>query len=65
MIMESVLLSPMNTYFKLLGKGFNSNSGAWKREAKTFYVKVLNQQRHYHSGAVCKGCKAKADSCMF
>jgi hypothetical protein len=46
MTRESVLLSPMNTYFKLLGKDFNSNSRAYKKMA-TFYVKVLNQQRHY------------------
>jgi hypothetical protein len=36
MITGSVLLSPMNTYFKLSDKDFNSNSGACKIDGKSF-----------------------------
>jgi hypothetical protein len=36
MITGSVLLSPMNTYFKLLGKCFNYNLGAYKIDGKNF-----------------------------
>jgi hypothetical protein len=48
MITGNVLLSPMNTYFKLSGKGFNFNLDACKINGKSFLCEVLNQQRHYH-----------------
>jgi len=62
MITGSVLLSPMNTYFKLSGKGFNSNSGSCKIDDKSFLYKTTKSIKTLPRGVVFKACKAKADS---
>ena len=50
----SVLLSPMNTYFKLSGKGFNSNSGACKIDDKSFLCESTKSTKTLPWGTVCK-----------
>ena len=52
----------MNTYFKLSGKGFNSNLGACKINDKSFLYESTKSTKTLPQGAVCKACKAKADS---
>jgi len=64
-ITGSVLLSPMNTYFRLLGKGFNSNSRAYKIDVKSFSYESTKSTKTLPWGMVCKACKANADSCIF
>jgi len=59
MITGIVLLSPMNTYFKLSGKGFNSNSDVCKIDGKSFLCESINQQRHYQRGLFAKLTKPR------
>jgi len=65
MITWSVLLSPMNTYFRLSGKGFNSNSGVCKIDGKSFLCESTKSTKTLPWGTVCKACKANVDSCTF
>jgi len=65
MITGNVLLSPMNTYFKLLGKGFHSNLGACKIDGESFLCESIKSTKTLPWGMVCKTCKANADSYMF
>jgi hypothetical protein len=65
MITGSVLLSPMNTYFKLLGKGFNFNSGAYKIDGKNFLSKSTKSIKTLPWETVYKACKANANLCTF
>jgi len=65
MITGSVLLSPMNTYFKLSGKGFNFNLGACKIDGKSFLCESIKSIKTLPWGTVCKACKTNADSCTF
>ena len=65
MITGSVLVSPMNTYFKLSGKGFNYNSRACKIDGKSFLRESTKSTKTLPCGMVYKACKANADSCMF
>jgi hypothetical protein len=55
----------MNTYFKLSGKGFNSNSGDCKIDGKSFLYESIKSTKKLPEGAVCKACKAKANSYTF
>jgi hypothetical protein len=65
MIIRSVLLLPMKTYFKLSGKGFNSNSSTSKIDDKSFLCESTKSTKTLPLGTAYKACKAKADSCIF
>jgi hypothetical protein len=62
MIIGSILLSLMNTYFRLSGKGFNSNSGACKIDGNNFLCESTKSTKTLPWRMVCK---ANVDSCMF
>ena len=62
MITWSVLLSPMNTYFKLSGKCFNSILGAYKIDGKSFLCESTKSTKTLPWRMVCK---AKANSWTF